>query len=134
VSDNDKLTLRLPVLPLNRAQGPHGNIYPQGMMVDEVDRLQQLIHDRKFLATFGRQDSSVRLTDTAGVVTEMTIQDDCIYAEIELLPTPKGQVIHDLFAKGEVEFKPYGVGTLEGDTVSDYRMTAVAIVPKSSES
>jgi ABC-type proline/glycine betaine transport system ATPase subunit len=130
-----KIVLTGSLMKCDEPYGSSGRIYPREVWEKEIARLQGQVGDGRFFATVDNEgESSVNLAKVAGLVKGMKLEGDDVETSIEILDTPKGELVKKLVQHGEVEFKSCGVGTVtEGVVQDDFRMTNVSIVPKEKE-
>lgn len=118
----------------------NGNIYSEAVLKKMVAQAQARIRQRRFLGRLGTSVDRVRLSDASHIVTALRLTDDKhLEADFEVVNTPKGKELLDLFEKFGTKYYeiiPFGSGTVtaqDADTRvvgEDYRLTSLDVVPK----
>jgi hypothetical protein len=106
----------------------NGLIYPQ----DEVER----VLDNTNLPLLGRlgcpEVMTLNLADAAFTIDKLMIENGSLYGELNILDTPKGRILKEVFDVDNNDFRTIGIGTLdESNTVSNYKILGAFVVPKS---
>lgn len=108
----------------------NGRLYSRTLWEKEIQRLKKTVNNRELFVEACRGDGiTVDLSRAAGIITDLSIDDDCVKAEIEILLTHEGQAIIKLIENNlDVEIFPSGMGCVDKDgVVSDYVLTSVHI-------
>ena len=87
---------------IQKAGQPNANnrIYPRPILEREDKRYKQLIQDRRALGELDHPDSPVvQLENVSHVVTETKWDGNNLVGEIEVLDTPKGQILEKLIGR-----------------------------------
>lgn len=111
-------------LPLQSAIGsyvlhadvPNGNhrLYPRKVLVQTVAWFKKL-PPRTFMGQIGMPDScAIQLAKLSHVVTKMELRGDLLYAELEILKTPEGQLLREKMSHGPgITFRTAGFGSVK---------------------
>ena len=79
----------------------NGRIYPREILEREVERYQQLIKERRAIGELDHPDSSVvNLQNVSHNITEMHFEGDNLLGTVEILTTPSGNILKELFKSG----------------------------------
>ena len=84
---------------VQKAQAPNANnrIYPRPILEREDAKYQELINERRSLGELDHPDSPiVQLENVSHLVTETSWDGENLVGEIEVLDTPKGQILGKL--------------------------------------
>ena len=87
---------------IQKAQQPNANnrIYPRPILEREDAKYQELIKERRALGELDHPDSPiVQLENVSHVVTETLWEGDNLIGTIEVLDTPKGQILEKLIGR-----------------------------------
>ncbi len=87
---------------IQKAQQPNANnrIYPRPILEREDAKYQELIKERRALGELDHPDSPiVQLENVSHVVTETLWEGDDLIGTIEVLDTPKGQILEKLIGR-----------------------------------
>ncbi len=95
----------------------NGRIYPAHVLEREIRNYQKLINERRSLGALDHTDSSIIELDTVShIVTEARIENGVVYGSIEILPTPKGDILRSLIDSNiTVGISSRGVGSTKTD-------------------
>ena len=95
----------------------NGRIYPAHVLEREVRNYQKLINERRSMGALDHTDSSIIELDTVShLVTEARIENGVVYGTIEILPTPKGDILRSLIDSNvTVGISSRGVGSTKAD-------------------
>ena len=114
---------------IQKAGAPNANnrVYPKPILEREDKKYQELIQDRRALGELDHPDSAiVQLENVSHVVTDTRWDGNDLMGEIEVLDTPKGQILEKLIGRDiKLGISSRGLGstsrTNEGyDMVEDY--------------
>lgn len=118
----DKVLQKYPALILNESM-PSGRIYTSELIKKTIDSLQKQIQERRLFVNSIPEDvrDVVSLKDVVGLVHNLTIEDNKLMVEFEILNTEKAIT---LFSKNETEeisisLSPHGLGTIKENIVQD---------------
>lgn len=103
--------------PVQRANSENQNhrIYPKKILEREVSKYQQLIRERRSIGELDHPDASiVELKNASHILTELHWEGDDVIGTIEVLTTPAGNILKELFQCGVlVGISSRGLGTTE---------------------
>lgn len=89
------------VLQRAGAKNQNGRVYPRNILQREVQQYQQLIDERRALGELDHPDSSVvNLQNVSHNVVEIGWEGDDVVGKVEILPTPSGNILRELFKSG----------------------------------
>lgn len=89
------------VLQRAGAKNQNGRVYPRDILQREVQQYQQLIDERRALGELDHPDSSVvNLQNVSHNVVEIGWEGDDVVGKVEILPTPSGNILRELFKSG----------------------------------
>lgn len=93
----------------------NGRVYPKEVLSREVDNYQKSIKDRRALGELDHPESStISLSNVSHVVTDSWWDGDQVMGKIEVLNTPKGQILQSLLDAGvTIGISSRGVGSTE---------------------
>jgi len=106
------------------AKNQNGRIYPKEILERESNKYNEnFIKERRALGELDHPDSSVvNLKNVSHNVTKVMWDGDDLIGEVEVLPTPSGNILKELFlnnitvgisSRGMGSVKPLGEGTME---------------------
>ena len=87
---------------IQKAGAPNANnrVYPKPILEREDKKYQELIQDRRALGELDHPDSPiVQLENVSHVVTDTRWDGNDLMGEIEVLDTPKGQILEKLIGR-----------------------------------
>lgn len=87
---------------IQKAGAPNANnrVYPKPILEREDNKYQELIQDRRALGELDHPDSPiVQLENVSHVVTDTRWDGNDLMGEIEVLDTPKGQILEKLVGR-----------------------------------
>lgn len=106
--------------PFQRANIVNGNnrIYRKEPLAKEVERLQEKVKMRALYNQLDHPNSSeISLKDACALTTKLEMQDDLVVGECELLTTPNGLLLKELFnCKASVGISSRAMGSLVEST------------------
>lgn len=86
------------VLQRAGAKNQNGRVYPREILEREVKNYGQLIRERRALGELDHPDSSVvNLQNVSHNVVEIGWNGDDVVGKVEILPTPSGNILKELF-------------------------------------
>lgn len=110
--------------PLQRANAENQNhrIYPKRILEREVTKYQKMVQERRALGELDHPDSSIiNLQNASHLLTELHWEGDDVVGTIEVLTTPAGNILRELFKCGVlIGISSRGLGStrdLGGDRV-----------------
>ena len=142
--NNGKLVVK-GVLQRADAKNQNGRIYPREVLVRESKKYNEnFIKQSRALGELDHPDSSVvNLQNVSHNITEMHFEGDNLLGTVEILTTPSGNILRELFKNGiKLGISSRGLGSVEmvqeanGDTVSkvgdDFELIAFDFVSNPS--
>ena len=142
--NNGKLVVK-GVLQRADAKNQNGRVYPKDILMREADKYNDgFIKQKRALGELDHPDSSVvNLQNVSHNVTEMHFEGDNLLGTVEILTTPSGNILRELFKNGiKLGISSRGLGSVEvvresnGDTVSkvgdDFELIAFDFVSNPS--
>lgn len=75
------------------------------------------------------------LSNLVGSVKSIEFKDDGVYADVDILPTPKGNAVKALLTNHPeyLQFVPFGIGRIIGSQVIDYEVTNISVLPTTTD-
>ena len=120
-------------------QNQNGRVYSRQILERESGKYQELIDDRRALGELDHPESSVvNLQNVSHNVTKMWWEDNNLVGEVEVLGTPSGNILKELFKSGiTLGISSRGMGTTrehEGKTLvnDDFELVAFDFVSNPS--
>ena len=102
---------------LQRAGAPNQNNrrYPKEILMRECQKYNQLIKERRALGELDHPDSPViNLKNVSHIVTKVWWEGDKIYGNLEILPTPSGNIVKNLLESNiTIGVSSRGMGSLK---------------------
>lgn len=100
--DPDSTVIVQGVLQRANAKNQNGRVYPKDILEREVQKYDQnFVKERRALGELDHPDSSVvNLQNVSHNVVEMMWNGDDLVGKVELLPTPNGNILKQLFKAG----------------------------------
>jgi hypothetical protein len=142
--NNGKLIVK-GVLQRAEAKNQNGRVYPREILVRESKKYDEnFVKQNRALGELDHPDSSVvNLQNVSHNVTEMHFEGDNLVGTCEILTTPSGNILRELFKNGiKLGISSRGLGSVEmvqeanGDTVSkvgdDFELIAFDFVSNPS--
>ena len=132
------------VLQRAEAKNQNGRVYPKETLMREAKKYQEIqIAERRALGELDHPDSSVvNLNNVSHNVLEMHWKDNDLVGTVEVLGTPAGNILKELFKSGiKLGISSRGLGSVEpmregeGDTVEvqpDFELIAFDFVSNPS--
>ena len=133
------------VLQRAEAKNQNGRIYPREILEREADKYTtEFIKQRRAMGELDHPESSVvNLQNVSHNVKEMHFEGDNLVGTVEILTTPSGNILRELFKNGiKLGISSRGLGSVEvvresnGDTVSkvgdDFELIAFDFVSNPS--
>lgn len=95
----------------------NGRVYPLHVLERELRNYQKLIKERRALGALDHTDSSIIELDTVShVITDARMENGIVYGTVEILPTPKGDILRSLVESNiTVGISSRGVGSTKPD-------------------
>lgn len=122
---------RLPVIELDKKL-PSGHFYPTPVIINAIIEASDNIANRRMLGEVGQpvESTKIRLNYVSHLVVDLTVENGWLYADIELIKTPKGKVVNSL-GINNFYLSPRGEGEVHDGKVSDgYKLIAIDLIPR----
>jgi len=145
MKENDGKLVVKGVLQRAEAKNQNGRVYPREILVRESKKYDEnFVKQKRALGELDHPDSSVvNLQNVSHNVTEMHFEGDNLVGTCEILTTPSGNILRELFKNGiKLGISSRGLGSVEmvqeanGDTVSkvgdDFELIAFDFVSNPS--
>lgn len=120
-------------------QNQNGRVYTRALLEREVGKYNELINDRRALGELDHPESSVvNLQNVSHNVKKMWWEGDSLLGDVEVLGTPAGNILKELFKSGiTLGISSRGMGTTresEGKTMvnDDFELVAFDFVSNPS--
>jgi hypothetical protein len=120
-------------------QNQNGRVYTRTLLEREADKYQELIDERRALGELDHPESSViNLQNVSHTVTKMWWENNDLVGDVEVLGTPAGNILKELFKSGiTLGISSRGMGTTrehEGKTLvnDDFELVAFDFVSNPS--
>lgn len=100
------------------AGNQNGRTYPKKILEREIEKYQELISERRALGELDHPDSSVvNLQNVSHNVVEIGWRDNDVVGTVEILPTPSGNILKELFKSGiRLGISSRGMGSVKNGT------------------
>ena len=144
IKENDGRLIVKGVLQRAESKNQNGRVYPREVLLKEVSKyLDEQVAERRALGELDHPESSVvNLNNAAQNVIEMHWDGDDLLGTVEVLSTPAGNILKELFKSGiKLGISSRGLGSVEpmregeGDTVEvqpDFELIAFDFVSNPS--
>ena len=145
LKENDGKLVVKGVLQRANAKNQNGRVYPTEILQREAKVYHEnFIQQKRALGELDHPDSSVvNLQNVSHNITEMHFEGDSLVGTVEILTTPSGNILRELFKNGiKLGISSRGLGSVEvvresnGDTVSkvgdDFELIAFDFVSNPS--
>ena len=142
MKNNDGRLVVKGVLQRAEAKNQNGRVYPKEILVREAKKYQEVqISERRALGELDHPDSSVvNLNNVSHNVLEMHFEGNDLMGTVEVLGTPAGNILKELFKSGiKLGISSRGLGSVkelsENDTVEvqpDFELIAFDFVSNPS--
>jgi hypothetical protein len=127
------------ILQKAKEQNQNGRVYGRNLLEREATKYQELINDKRALGELDHPESSVvNLQNVSHNVTKMWWDGDSLLGKVEVLSTPAGNILKELFKSGiTLGISSRGMGTTresEGKTLvnDDFELVAFDFVSNPS--
>lgn len=112
---NNKKIIVSGLLQRSDAGNQNGRIYPHAILEREAGKYQQMIQEHRALGELDHPDSSiVNLSNVSHNIVEMHWKDKDLIGAIEVLTTPAGNILKELFRSGiKVGISSRALGTTQ---------------------
>ena len=144
IKENDGRLIVKGVLQRAESKNQNGRVYPREVLLKEVYKyLDEQVAERRALGELDHPESSVvNLNNASHNVIEMHWDGDDLLGTVEVLSTPSGNILKELFKSGiKLGISSRGLGSVEpmregeGDTVEvqpDFELIAFDFVSNPS--
>jgi len=144
IKENDGRLVVKGVLQRAESKNQNGRVYPREVLLKEVSKyLSEQVKERRALGELDHPDSSVvNLNNASHNIIEMHWDGDDLLGTVEVLSTPAGNILKELFKSGiKLGISSRGLGSVEpmresdGDTVEvqpDFELIAFDFVSNPS--
>jgi|TARA_R100000995_G_scaffold63328_2_gene32704 hypothetical protein len=125
--NNGKLVVR-GVLQRAEAENQNGRIYPKEILHREAKKYtKEFIKERRAMGELDHPDSSVvNLQNVSHNIKEMHWEGDNLLGTVEVLSTPSGNILKELFKSGiKLGISSRGMGSVETVNEDDRQVTQV---------
>ena len=116
IKENDGRLIVKGVLQRAEAKNQNGRVYPREVLMTEVSKyLENQVSERRALGELDHPDSSVvNLNNASHNVIEMHWKGDDLLGTVEVLSTPSGNILKELFKSGiKLGISSRGLGSVE---------------------
>ena len=144
IKENDGRLVVKGVLQRAESKNQNGRVYPREVLLKEVSKyLEEQVSERRALGELDHPESSVvNLNNASHNIIEMHWDGDDLLGTVEVLSTPSGNILKELFKSGiKLGISSRGLGSVEpmregeGDTVEvqpDFELIAFDFVSNPS--
>ena len=104
------------VLQRAEAKNQNGRVYPKEILEREIKKyIDGPVREKRALGELDHPESSViNLQNVSHNVTKIKMMGDDVYGEVEILPTPAGNILKALFASGiTIGISSRGMGSVK---------------------
>ena len=118
------------VLQRAESKNQNGRVYPKDILVREAKKYtDEFINQRRAMGELDHPESSVvNLQNVSHNVRKMYFEGDNLMGEVEVLPTPSGNILKELFKAGiKLGISSRGMGSVE--TVNENGAEAQEVQP-----
>ena len=115
INENKPLIVK-GVIQRAEAKNQNGRIYPAGILEREIEKyVDGPVRERRALGELDHPESSViNLQNVSHNVTRIKMNGDDVYGEVEILSTPAGNILKELFRNGiTVGISSRGMGSVQ---------------------
>ena len=120
------------VLQRAESKNQNGRVYPRDVLLKEVSKyLENQVTERRALGELAHPDSSVvNLNNASHNVIEMHWDGDDLLGTVEVLSTPSGNILKELFRSGiKLGISSRGLGSVEPVNEADGEDGTVEVQP-----
>ena len=120
------------ILQRANAENQNGRIYPKEILVREANKYNKtFISERRAMGELDHPESSVvNLANVSHNIREMKWENDDLVGTVEVLPTPAGNILKELFKSGiKLGISSRGMGSVEAIDEDDAGKQTVAVQP-----
>ena len=115
INENKRLVVK-GVIQRAESKNQNGRIYPKEILIREIKKyVAGPVRERRALGELDHPDSSViNLQNVSHNVTKIKMVGDDVYGEVEILSTPAGNILKELFRNGiTVGISSRGMGSVQ---------------------
>ena len=115
INENKPLIVK-GVIQRAEAKNQNGRIYPAGILEREIEKyVDGPVRERRALGELDHPESSViNLQNVSHNVTRIKMNGDDVYGEVEILSTPAGNILKELFRNGiTIGISSRGMGSVQ---------------------
>ena len=130
ISTNDGRLIVKGVLQRAESQNQNGRVYPKDLLMREAKKYtDNFINQKRALGELDHPDSSVvNLQNTSHNVTEMHFNGDDLVGTVEVLGTPSGNILRELFKNGiKLGISSRGMGSVEAVQEADSKTPVMKV-------
>ena len=116
MKENDGKLIVSGILQRANAENQNGRIYPKEILVREARKYNDtFIKERRAMGELDHPESSVvNLANVSHNIRDMKWQNDDLVGTVEVLPTPAGNILKELFKSGiKLGISSRGMGSVE---------------------
>ena len=116
IKENDGRLIVKGVLQRAESKNQNGRIYPREVLLKEVAKyLENQVRERRALGELDHPESAVvNLNNTSHNIIEMHWNNDDLMGTVEVLSTPAGNILKELFKSGiKLGISSRGLGSVE---------------------
>ena len=113
--NNGKLVVK-GVLQRAEAKNQNGRVYPRETLVREAKKyMKEFVNEKRAMGELDHPESSVvNLQNVSHNITEMHFEGDNLLGTVEILTTPSGNILRELFKNGiKLGISSRGMGSVE---------------------
>jgi hypothetical protein len=132
MKENDGKLIVSGILQRANAENQNGRIYPKEILVREANKYNKtFISERRAMGELDHPESSVvNLANVSHNIREMKWENDDLVGTVEVLPTPAGNILKELFKSGiKLGISSRGMGSVEAIDEDDTGKQTVAVQP-----
>ena len=130
IKENDGKLIVRGVLQRAEAKNQNGRIYPRETLMREAKKyMKEFVNEKRAMGELDHPESSVvNLQNVSHNVTEMHFEGDNLLGTVEILTTPSGNILKELFKSGiKLGISSRGMGSVE--TVNEDGDQVVKVQP-----
>lgn len=116
MKENDGKLIVSGILQRANAENQNGRIYPKEILVREANKYNKtFISERRAMGELDHPESSVvNLANVSHNIREMKWENDDLVGTVEVLPTPAGNILKELFRSGiKLGISSRGMGSVK---------------------
>ena len=132
MKENDGKLIVSGILQRANAENQNGRIYPKEILVREANKYNKtFISERRAMGELDHPESSVvNLANVSHNIREMKWENDDLVGTVEVLPTPAGNILKELFKAGiKLGISSRGMGSVETIDEDEGGKQTVAVQP-----